>query len=494
MPYRIAVGGIHIESSTFSPYISGYGDFVIRRGDDLIKRYPFYEKYKEKVELLPLIHAGALPGGVVDRNFFEEWLSEFTTLLREQLRKGDLDGILFDIHGAMSVQGLEDAEGYILDEVRKIVGKDVRISTSMDLHGNVSDLLFDHTDFITCYRTAPHIDTEETRERAFAYLVKVLDNRGKKIYKSKIAVPILLPGEKTSTEVSPGKELYEQLSKLCDGEAVFDVAIWMGFPWADEARCHGVVTAVGFDREKVEAANWKVAKDFFDVRENFSFIGPTDNLRNSVIQALDFKGGPFFISDTGDNPGAGGVGDMNLVLKDFVEVLRERKTEKKVLFASIFDSDSIEKIYSHLDNERKERPFFLDLGGKKDLSFGGPVRLEVIIRHLFQDERAGKGALVQSGNLFVIVTENRFQYGSLASFVKSGVPKLDDYDIVVVKMGYLEPDLSKAAKGWVMALTKGAVSQDIVNISYQNLSSPLFPFQALNEMRGEELKLYRGAN
>lgn len=478
MSYRIAVGGIHIESSTFSPYISGYGDFVIRKGETLIKRYSRYEKYKERVELLPLIHAGALPGGVVAKEFFEEWFHEFKTLLIEYQKDAGLDGIFFDIHGAMSVQGLSDAEGYILSEVRKIVGQDVLISTSMDLHGNVSDLLFENTDLITCYRTAPHIDTEETRERAFRYLLKALDNKDKKVYKSKIDVPILLPGEKTSTEVSPGKELYGMIPGLCDGEAVFDVAIWMGFPWADEERCHAVVTAIGFDEKAVAEANQKLATKLFEIKEEFQFVGPTADLNSTVHQALDFEEGLFFISDTGDNPGAGGVGDMNLVLKEFLSILKERKTEKKILFASIFDSESIEKIYTRLENGEKEGKIILDLGGKKDLRFGGPVRMSVNILHPFYDARAGRGALVQNDNISIIITENRFQYGALSYFQNSGVTRLEDYDIIIVKMGYLEPDLSRAARGWIMALTSGAVSQDILNLPYKNRRKPLYPFDS----------------
>ena len=36
---RIAVAGIHIESSTFTPYISTADDFIVTRGEELMDRF-----------------------------------------------------------------------------------------------------------------------------------------------------------------------------------------------------------------------------------------------------------------------------------------------------------------------------------------------------------------------------------------------------------------------------------------------------------------------
>lgn len=469
--FRIVAGGIHIESSTFTPYISGVSDFAVRRGEEMMLRYPWYEKYRDEVEFLPLIFAGALPGGVVDRGFFEEWLEEFESLIKREMQRGKIDGVLLDLHGAMSVQGLTDAEGYLARRIRELAGEEVKISVSMDLHGNVTDTLFSACDFLTCYRTAPHIDTVETRERAFLHLLHSLQTREKKRFKVKIEVPILLPGEKTSTELSPGRELYAMIEEGIEGEEVSDLSIWMGFPWADEERCHGVVVGFGTEEEKVKAATKKIADRFWEMREEFCFVGPVDTVAGAIKTALEAKEKPFFISDTGDNPGAGGVGDMNLVLREFMEIMKTKPTDKKILFASLFDQESIEKIY-----EKREGEIEIQLGGKMDPSFGGPVSMKVKVDHIFSDRMAGRGALVHEGNLSVIITENRFQYGRKESFLNSGVKNFEDFDVIVVKMGYLEPDLSEAKKGWVMALSAGAVSQDITNLNYKKLKHPLFPF------------------
>lgn len=472
MRYKIVVGGIHIESSTFTPYISDQKDFIIQRGQDLLSFYPWLSKYENEVEFIPLTRARALPGGVVSHSFYREWLKEFTLLLQEEMKRQKVDGFLFDIHGAMSVEGMIDAEGSLAKELRNIVGKDLPISCAMDLHGNVTDDLFTACDLLTCYRTAPHIDTQETRERALVHLLRLLQGDRRKLVRAKVDVPILLPGEKTSTEVEPGKSLYAEIDKIIANPDIWDASIWMGFPWADQPRCHGYVVLCGTDEKAVNEEALRLAEKFWSYREDFVFVGPTAPMDEAIEKALHSHEKPFFISDTGDNPGAGGAGDMNLILKQFIKINQAAPISKKVLFASICDAASIERIYQQQVGET----VLLRLGGKIDLSFGGPAEIEVTIDHLFDNPVAGKSARVHFDNISVIITENRFQYGKWEFFERSGLQSFEDFDIIIVKMGYLEPDLSKAAKGWIMALTAGAVNQDLLNLPYQHLKAPLYPF------------------
>ena len=85
------------------------------------------------------------------------------------------DGLFFDIHGAMSVEGILDPEGDMIAKIREVVGNNTLISTSMDLHGNVSERLAKHTDLITCYRMAPHEDAIESKQRALENLLDRLE-------------------------------------------------------------------------------------------------------------------------------------------------------------------------------------------------------------------------------------------------------------------------------------------------------------------------------
>src|SRR3954470_4230871 len=123
---RIAIGGFHIESCTFSPLLSREHDFVMLRGDDLLKTYGFLANY-ENIEATPIVRARALPGGLVDRPFYEAIKTE----LLQALRDGEpWDGVFLHLHGAVNVDGMDDAEGDLIAAVRDTVGPDCLISAS----------------------------------------------------------------------------------------------------------------------------------------------------------------------------------------------------------------------------------------------------------------------------------------------------------------------------------------------------------------------------
>ncbi len=472
MKYNIAFGGIHIESSIFTPYVSEEKDFEILRGAQLLlARYPFLSEYEDIINPIGLIHARALPGGIVSRKFFDKWLFEFL----ERLKSEEIDGVFFDIHGAMTVEGLEDAEGYISLKIRETIGDTKVISSPMDLHGNVSENLFNSTNILTAYRTAPHIDVIETRKRALDNLIYLLNDREKKIYSLKANIPILLSGEQTSTEVEPGKSIYESIKMYENKEGILDISILMGFPWADEVRNHLSVLVYGEDKELTEKTCKDISKMIYEKHKEFEFVGPTYQTDKAIDIAFKSNMKPFFISDTGDNPGAGGRGDLVILLEKIYEYSIKNNCKKKVLFASIFDNKSIERIY-----ETKKGKVSLDLGNILGNQYTKAFRGEFEIVNTFNDDLGARSALIKSDNIYIIVNEKRAQYGRIDMFKKAGIKDLRDFDIIVIKMGYLEPELFNVKKGWVMALSQGAVSQDLVNIDYKNLKRPIYPLDEID--------------
>ena len=138
---RIAIAGIAIESSTFSPAVSNEEAFRARTGDEVFTYYPFFEADSGMIDRavwLPTLRGHAMPGGIVTREAYESLVTKTLDMLKGTL---PLDGLFFDIHGAMSVQGLDDPEGDFLTRIREVIGNDVLVSTSMDLHGSVSPRL-----------------------------------------------------------------------------------------------------------------------------------------------------------------------------------------------------------------------------------------------------------------------------------------------------------------------------------------------------------------
>tara|TARA_B100001939_G_scaffold140388_1_gene121524 strand:+ start:377 stop:1156 length:780 start_codon:yes stop_codon:yes gene_type:complete len=229
---RIGIAGIAIESSTFSPAKTTERDFTIRLSGEIFTSYSFFDQsYIDKADWFPTMRARALPGGVVTKESYESMVIQIIEMTKQTL---PLDGLFFDIHGAMNVEGMEDPEGDFIERIRKVVGPKTLISTSMDSHGNVSEVLAKHSDLITCYRMAPHEDAMESKQRALDNLIyRLKSGKGKPKYKAWIPVPILLPGEKTSTRVDPGKTLYSKVAPMTEKKGVIDAAIWVGYAWGD---------------------------------------------------------------------------------------------------------------------------------------------------------------------------------------------------------------------------------------------------------------------
>ena len=147
------------------------------------------------------------------------------------------------------------------------------------LHGNVSVNLAKETDLITCYRMAPHEDAIESKKRAVNNLLERLETgKGKPLYKARIKVPILLPGEKTSTRIEPGKSLYAKVNPITKSPGIIDAAIWIGYAWADEPRNHAVVMVTGDNKESVTKSAEYLAESFWEVKDEFKFVAPVATL------------------------------------------------------------------------------------------------------------------------------------------------------------------------------------------------------------------------
>ena len=327
---RIGITGIAIESSSFSPAKTYEKDFNIKYGSEIFTSYNFFnQSYIDKADWFPTMRARALPGGVVTKDSYESMVLQIIELTKQTL---PLDGLFFDIHGAMNVEGMDDPEGDFIDRIRAVVGPKTIISTSMDSHGNVSRKLAEESDLITCYRMAPHEDAMESKQRALDNLVdRLITGKGKPKYKAWIPVPILLPGEQTSTRVEPGKSLYSKIDPLTKSKGVIDAAVWVGYAWGDAPRNHAAVMAYGDNRKQVKDAAETLANHFWDVRDEFDFVAPTTTLYDAFDRAFNYlnegkKSKPFIISDMGDNPTAGGAGDVTWTLN---EILNNKRFKKK---------------------------------------------------------------------------------------------------------------------------------------------------------------------
>ncbi|KAK5086396.1 hypothetical protein LTR05_003564 [Lithohypha guttulata] len=495
----VAIAGLGIETSTFSPARTRLPEqFRPSRGDSIMddKYIRFLgpdTELRHAANWRGALIGQAVPGGIVTRELFDSLAAEICTRLLKIVldAKADnvaLEGLWFDIHGAMCVEGLSDAEHVLLRRIRRVIGPDVLISASMDLHGNVSKDLAHECDLLTCYRTAPHIDTWETKERACRNLLELIEGKHrqghnfKRPLKAWIPIPILLPGEQTSTRDEPAKSLYERVPVVEDMHGVIDASVWVGYAWADEPRDLAVVVVTGWDRKAVKKGAEDLANCFWDVHEDFHFVAKTGNYKECIDAALNSSNNerPFFVSDSGDNPTAGGSGDVTWGLTRLLERPEfQHKTGPIVIYASIPGPEAV-----HIaEKAGVGATVTVTAGAEVDDLHSGPLTMTGRVHAIKHgDQYARLEVVLQIGTVYAILTETRKPYHLEKDYTDLDL-KPREAGIVIVKIGYLEPELYDMAKGWLLALTPGGVDQDIKRLGHRHVQRPIWPLDKHFEQR-----------
>ena len=461
---RIAIGGIANESCTFSPLPTRLEDFRLLRQEDpqFAELYPFLTAFPE-AEFFGTVTAKALPGGPVEASAYAAIKSELLERLRALL---PLDGVYLDMHGALYVSDMLDAEGDWVSAIRALVGPDCLISASYDLHGNVSERIMDQLDIITGYRTAPHIDTVETRERAVSLLLRCL-REGIVPRKAFVKIPVGLPGEKTSTEWEPGKSIYAAIPEEIDGDAVMDATIQVGYVWADEPRMTACAIAIGQDDKAISAAASNLAALYWQRRADFRFGVEALSIDDCLRRAMAETARPVIISDSGDNITAGGAGDVT----DFLErALHHQPTD--LVYAAITDAAAVQRCLDAGQGATVD----LVIGGKLDHLNSKPLSITGAVEFIKPDPRNPQ-VLLNANGIRVILTARRASFQRRQQFLDLNITP-EEHQIIAVKIGYLVPELKAMAKKNTLALSPGAVNQDLLALSFKRISRPCYPFDA----------------
>ena len=465
---RVLTLGISHESNTFSTLLTKESDFNVLRGADVLKDQLWAEVFKkEDVELIPTLHAYGWPGGVVERSAYENFRNEILDGIKNA---GKLDGIYMDMHGALHVDGYEDAQASLINEIRKLAGKNVLISGSFDLHGNPSPDFVKNIDLMTAYRTAPHRDGNETRARAAQLLADAM-KFGWKPHLEYVVIPILVPGEKSITEVEPLHSVYAQIPEITKINGLIDASVFAGYCWADLPRSAMRVFVVAKDKKyaavaKSEAS--RLAQQIWNSREEMVLDVPSGPVDKMIEKSEEYSGKTVFISDSGDNTTAGAPGDNTQVLDALL-----RHKSKNALMAGIVDPDALDKcIDAGIGNKIR-----LTLGGRVDNVFGKPLEINAKVLFISPDSlmNANRGAaVIETDGVKTVILKTRRSFVEIRDFEEVGLKPLD-FKIVVVKLGYLFPELRDIAPVHLIALTSGFCNLDIATLPFKNIHRPSFP-------------------
>ncbi len=326
---RIAIAGFQHETNTFAPIPTRYSDFErggawpgITRGDAVPETFsglniPIggFISAADDFDLVPVLWAGAEPGGYVERDAFDRISGEIVDAV---VASQPLDGLYLDLHGAMVPDGYEDGEGELLRRIRDAVGPDLPIAVSLDLHGNLTPQFAELASITAIYRTYPHVDMAETGARA-ARLLGTLLARGRPFAKAFRQIDFIAPITAQSTRREPAARLYGLLPGLeRDGAVSVDLAF--GFPPADIHDCGPSILAYGEDERAAAAAADAMAKAVTEAEGELA--NPLLPAGEAVRRAMEIAAGaerPVVIADPQDNPGAGATGETTGLLRALLD-------------------------------------------------------------------------------------------------------------------------------------------------------------------------------
>src|ERR1700733_6468942 len=158
----------------------------------------------------------------------------------------------------MVTEHLDDGEGEILKRVRQVIGKDLPLVVSLDLHANVTPQMVEHADALIAYRTYPHVDMADTGRAAAKHLALLLRSK-QRFAKAFRQLPFLIAISWQCTNDEPCKSIYRELAAL-KSDAVPTLSFAPGFPAADFPDCGPSVFAYGKTQADADAAADAMAK------------------------------------------------------------------------------------------------------------------------------------------------------------------------------------------------------------------------------------------
>ena len=368
---RIGIGGITHESLGSSPLMTRLQDFRVLRGQQIVDEpgYGLADVARRlEIELVPLLSATHVaPSGTVDEAAYLELRSELLERLRSA---GRLDGICLLLHGAMLVENIWSGDTDQVREMRAVVGNAMPIAARLDLHANLNDEFANKTDIWTGFRTAPHRDMRETLERALTLLVSSIRS-GDRPRAAFVRVPLLLQGEKATTDVEPMRSLMAMAREIEREPGILNAEVFVGFGWADSPHAGSSVAVIARDATYLAVARrhaLRLAQAMWDRRHEFTFDQEVAESVDAAIDlALNASQSCVFVTDSGDNPTAGTPGDSTY----FLSRLLERQVPDAIL-ASIPDAEATRVCFEAGEGATVA----VSLGGKWDRLVTGPLELK----------------------------------------------------------------------------------------------------------------------
>ncbi|MCV0349684.1 MAG: M81 family metallopeptidase [Nitratireductor sp.] len=486
MKRRVALAGFLHETNTFAPSPATYAHFEqgggylpLSRGNEIIERSPgvnlgisgaVAHAQKAGWEIVPVLWTGAIPSAHVTRDAYERIAGEIVDGIAAA---GPLDGVCLDLHGAMVAEHLDDGEGELIARVRAVVGPDVPIAVSLDLHGNTTQLMVDEADLLVAFRTYPHVDMAETGRRAAEGLDRLMA-RGRPFASAFRRLPYLTSIPWQCTFIEPAKSLYEEVAALEAGP-VASVSYWMGFPAADIEACGQTVLVYAETQDAADRAADQLYARIMEAEEAFAgrAWGPDEGVREAM-RIAEGASRPVVIADTQDNPGAGGDSNTTGMLRALL-----RNGARRAAIGMIIDP--LAALAAHAAGEGAE--ITIPLGGQSgvpgDAPFTGTFRVEKLSNgdlhatgpyyggtHM----NVGPSACLSIDGVKIVVATHKAQMADLAMYRFVGIEPTEMAILVNKSSVHFRADFDPVAETVLVCTAPGPMPLDPADLPWTKLA------------------------
>jgi microcystin degradation protein MlrC len=484
---RVGVAGCLHESNSFNPRPTSRAMFeasALVGGPGVAAHWAgahheiggMLEAMPAAAEVVPLLAAEAVPAGPVEERAYEGIVGE----ILERIASESLDGVLLALHGAMVAEHVRDADGETTERIRRLVGPDLPVVMTLDLHANVSERMVRNVTAATIYRSNPHLDQRDRGREAARLMARILAGECRPVQALEtppMAINILAQ----RTAVAPMAPVYARMERLLAEPGILSASIALGFPYADveEMGPAFLVVADGDAARARHAARELAAMAWDGVR---GWRSGAVSIDEAVRIAAAAEGTPVTLLDMGDNVGGGSPGDGTLLFEAL-----DAAGVAGVLVV-LYDPAAVELCRAAGPGAAVE----LEAGGKSDDRHGRPVRLEGRVRLLHdgnfvedevrhggqREQNQGLTAVIEtSRGQTVVLTSLRLAPFSLEQILSLGIKPRRQR--VLIAKGTIAP---RAAYEPVSARvqevdTPGITAANPAHFTYRHRRRPMFPFE-----------------
>ena len=482
----VVIGMMTHETNTFSTVKTTIEDFSPKYGEEITKFFRGTRTgiggyldvlEREGVKCHPTIAAGATPAGPIKNEDY--WT--IVEAIKDDIKQADrVDGVLLALHGAMVAEGVDEAEGVLLKEVRGLVGDNVPIIITLDLHGLISELMIENCDAIFGYDTNPHVDMYERGVEAAETMVKAI----KGVVRPRVAfkkLRMLPPTINQRTTEGPMVKLLETTREMEAADQVINVCIFPAFPYADIQRVGSAVVAVTDDDQKLaQSLCDELGEKMWTMREQF--LKPLTPIEEAVTRAIQAPEGPIVLADVADNPGGGAPGDGTEILRELL-----KQGAKNVGFACIKDPEAVEKAIEAGVKGRLR----MEIGAKTDGYHGKPLMIDGTVKTItdgrFISKAMAVGVLVDVGRtavvdvdgIEVILVEKSHAPNDPETYRRNGIEPTDKKILVLKSRGHFRAAYEPFSKEVIEVDAPGLTTPDLTWFTFNNIPRPIWPFDKI---------------